>query len=99
MSELDAILNRRADAAGEDVVYVEGGLVRRVPTVPVDGGVGGIVRFAHRCWTKLVEQQMDRLRIDRQLHAAQSALSELQPSSEVARAIAAVGAARELLLP
>lgn len=47
--DLESMLRRRASTSG-DRVYLEGGWVERVATVPIDAGVAAVVRFARECW-------------------------------------------------
>lgn len=98
MSPLEQILARRAADSSE--VYVEGGWVDRVPTVPVDGGVAAVVRFARACWERNLSLQVASLEADRKLAQAEIALRNLVEQGldkDVAIALAAVRAARTLL--
>ncbi len=53
MSPLRRILAARAREPREgSQVYVKGGWVDRVTSVPTDGGIEAVVRFADACWRK-----------------------------------------------
>lgn len=79
--DLEVVLRHRAEAADRGQVWVEGGFVRRVPTVPLDGGLEQIVSFAAKCWRATVELQCNEQDRDdllkRRLERAEFALREL----------------------
>ena len=54
---LRRLLTERAKQPLEGQVYVKGGWVDRVSTVPTDGGVEAIVRFADECWRRNIALQ------------------------------------------
>ncbi len=96
---LDAALSARAaDANGR--VYLEGAWVNRVTSVPLDGGVQMVADFADRTWRRNLDLQRNAMEANRKLIQAERALLncvEFGLDKDVAIALAAVRAARELL--
>lgn len=60
---LRRMLKDRARQPAEGPVYVTGGWVERRSTVPTDGGVEAVVRFADECWRKNIDLQRQLLEL------------------------------------
>jgi hypothetical protein len=68
--DLDEVLLERAQAPDVGQVWIPGGWVERVPTVPLEGGVQAVVRFAWACWVANLELQQELINSERARGAA-----------------------------
>jgi hypothetical protein len=70
VENLTMLLTKTARVPDDGLVWVEGGWVPHTPTVPLEGGVAAVVRFATACWRMNLELQLELAESERARGAA-----------------------------